>query len=77
MAARFAEMAGFLSIQEPSKAMREAAALSGQYEYSGVMYDRMQFLTVAEIIEGKREFRTPTKMGSKIATGQIPLLLTI
>jgi DNA modification methylase len=72
-----AEMAGFLSLQEPSKAMREAAALAGQYEYAGVCYDRMQFLTVAEILEGKREFHTPTKMGSKIATGQIPLLLTV
>jgi DNA modification methylase len=64
------EMAGFLSIQEPSKAMREAASLAGQYEYAGVLYDRIQFLTVKEILEEKREFHTPTKMGSKLATGQ-------
>lgn len=69
------EMAGFLSLQEPSKAMREAAALAGQYEYAGTMYDRMQFLTVADILEGKREFRTPTKMVSRIATRQHSLAL--
>jgi DNA modification methylase len=71
-----AEMAGFLSLQEPSKAMKEAGAMAGQYEYSGIKYDRIQFLTVADILEGKREFHTPTKMGSKIATGQMPLLLS-
>ncbi len=69
------EMAGFLSLQEPSKAMREAASLSGQYEYGGVKYDRMQFLTVKDILEGKREFHTPTKMGSQISTAQGSLAL--
>ena len=65
-----AEIAGFLSLQEPTKAMREAAALCGQYEYKGIMYDRMQFLTVKNILEDKREFHTPTKMGSRLVTGQ-------
>jgi hypothetical protein len=37
------EMAGFLSLQEPSKAMHDAGALSGQYEYGGTKYDRLQF----------------------------------
>jgi DNA modification methylase len=71
-----AEMAGFLSLQEPSKAMREAAAMAGQYVYGGVKYDRIQFLTAAEILEGKRDFHTPTKMGSKISTGQASLAFT-
>jgi DNA modification methylase len=57
------EMAGFLSLQEPTKAMREAAARAGQYEYNGITYDRIQFLTVKEILEDKKEFHTPTKMG--------------
>lgn len=65
-----AEIAGFLSLQQPSKAMLEAASLAGQYEYKGIMYDRIQFLTVKEILEDKREFHTPTKMGSRIVTGQ-------
>ena len=65
-----AELGGFLSLQEPSKAMREAAALAGQYEYGGVQYDRIQFLTVAEVLEQKREFHSPTKMTSRLVTGQ-------
>ena len=64
------ELAGFLSLEQPTKAMLEAAAAAGQYEYNGVRYDRMQFLTVHYILEEKREFHTPTKLGSKIATGQ-------
>jgi DNA modification methylase len=70
------EMAGFLSLQEPTKGMIEAAAMAGQYEYNGVKYDRVQFLTARQILEEKREFHTPTKMGSRIATAQasLPLL---
>jgi site-specific DNA-methyltransferase (adenine-specific) len=69
------EMAGFLSLQEPSKAMREAASLSSQYEYGGIKYDRMQFLTVNDILGDKREFHTPTKMVSRISTAQGSLAL--
>ncbi|WP_156467482.1 DNA methyltransferase [Methylobacterium sp. Leaf102] len=69
------EMAGFLSLQEPSKAMREAASLAGQFEYGGVMYDRLQFLTVKDILEDKREFHTPTKMVSRISSAQGSLAL--
>lgn len=61
-----AELAGFLSLEEPTKAMREAAAIAGQYDYSGIMYDRIQFLTVSDIIEGKREFHTPSKMATRL-----------
>lgn len=67
------EMAGFLSLQEPSKAMREAGSKAGQYAYSGVKYDRVQFLTAREILEEKREFHSPTKMGSRISTAQTNL----
>ena len=68
-------MAGFLSLQEPSKAMREEAAAAGQYEYGGTMYDRMQLLTVKDVLEDKRDFRTPTKMASRIASPQHSLPL--
>jgi DNA modification methylase len=69
------ELAGFLSLHEPSKAMREAAAKAGQYTYSGVKYDRVQFLTAKDILEAKREFHTPTKLGSRVSTGQASLAL--
>jgi DNA modification methylase len=69
------EMAGFLSLQEPSKAMREAASLAGQFEYGGVKYDRVQFLTVKDVLESKKDFHTPTKMVSRISTRQESLPL--
>lgn len=68
-------MAGFLSLKPPSKAMWEEAATAGQFEYGGVKYDRMQLLTVSDILEGKREFHTPTKMVSRILTAQGSLAL--
>ena len=68
-------MAGFLSLKPPSKAMWEEAATAGQFEYGGVKYDRMQLLTVSDILEGKREFHTPTKMVSRISTAQGSLAL--
>jgi DNA modification methylase len=68
-------MAGFLSLKPPSKAMWEEAATAGQFEYGGVKYNRMQLLTVKEILEEKREFHTPTKMVSRISTAQGSLAL--
>ena len=64
------ELAGFLSLQEPSKAMKAEAAEAGVYAYQGVEYPRIQMLTVQEIMEEKREFASPTKVGSRIATNQ-------
>lgn len=65
-----AEMAGFLSLRPPTKAMLSEAATAGTYEYNGVSYDRIQMLTVRDVLEGKRELHTPTKIGSKVASGQ-------
>ena len=69
------EMAGFLSIREPTKAMKTEAAEAGQYTYNDVAYDRIQFLTAKDILEDGRMFETPTRLGSKIATGQASLKL--
>jgi hypothetical protein len=66
-------LAGFISLREPTKAMRDEAAQAGSYEYAGLAYPRMQLLTVTDIIEGKREFHTPTKVGSRIKSGQTSL----
>lgn len=70
-----AQLAGFLSLKEPSKAMREEAASAGKFEYGGFAYDRIQLLTVADILEHKREFHTPTKVNTKLTTGQLSLSL--
>jgi adenine specific DNA methylase Mod len=69
------ELAGFLSLQEPTKAMREAAAKAGQFNYNGVAYDRIQFLTARDILEDKREFHTPTKLRSRVSSVQGSLAL--
>ena len=68
-----AALAGFISLHEPTKAMRAAAAKAGMYQYNGVQYDRVQILSVREIVEDKRDFRTPSKVGSRISSGQAAL----
>ena len=70
-----AEMAGFLSIRPPTKAMQKEAADAGVYEYQGVKYPRIQFLTAADVLEEKRELHSPTRIAAKIATGQQTLAL--
>jgi DNA modification methylase len=65
-----AKLAGFLSIVPPTKKMLEEAAEAGTYEYMGVEYPRIQFLTTKEVLEDKREFHMPTRVSAKIATGQ-------
>lgn len=65
-----AEMAGFLSIAPPTKAMLSEAAEAGMYEYQGVQYPRIQFLTTHDVLEDKREFHMPTRVNTKISTGQ-------
>jgi DNA modification methylase len=70
-----AEMAGFLSLTPATKAMREEAAEAGTYEYAGVHYPRIQFLTVGEVLEEKREFHMPARVNTRISTGQQALAL--
>lgn len=70
-----AEMAGFLSITPATKAMMSEAAEAGTYEYNGVNYPRIQFLTTADVLENKREFHMPTRVNTKISTGQQSLAL--
>jgi hypothetical protein len=47
------ELAGFISLHEPTKAMKQEADAAGFYEYQGVKYPRLQLLTVQDIFEGK------------------------
>lgn len=65
-----AELAGFISIQEPSVAMRRAAAKAGVWTYRGVDYPRVQLLTIKEIVEEHRTFEMPTRVQTKGTTGQ-------
>ena len=65
-----AEMAGFLSMVPPTKAMREEAATAGMLEYNGVQYPRIQFLTVTDVLETKREFHMPTRVNTKLTSGR-------
>ena len=51
----------------------DAAAKSGTYTYQGVEYPRIQILSIDEIMAAKREFKTPSKVGSKIGVGQSAL----
>lgn len=71
-----AEIAGFISLKEPTKGMRTEASEAGMYEHNGTKYPRIQLLTIKEIVEGKRAFQSPTKVVSRISTGQTLLPLT-
>lgn len=70
-----AEMAGFLSMAPATKAMRDEAATAGMFEYGGIQYPRIQFLTVYDVLVDKREFHMPTRVNTKISTGQQSLAL--
>jgi DNA modification methylase len=70
-----ARLAGFISLQEPSKAMRSAAAKAGKWEYRGTAYERVQLLTVREILEEQKSFHTPSKIGTKAVSVQHKLAL--
>lgn len=70
-----ASLAGFISLREPTPAMKREAEEAGMYEYQGVEYPRIQLLTVRELLEERREFRTPSRVATKITTGQQNLAL--
>jgi hypothetical protein len=46
---------------------------AGMWEYKGIKYDKIQLLTIQEILEDKKTFNTPTKVGIKGTTGQYSL----
>jgi hypothetical protein len=47
------ELAGLISLHEPTKAMRQEADSAGYYEYQGVKYPKIQLLTIKEIFAGR------------------------
>jgi DNA modification methylase len=65
-----ADLGGFICLKTPTRKMLEAARDAGDFTYRGVRYPRVQILTVKQILEDKIDFRSPTKVGSKLTTGQ-------
>lgn len=65
-----APMGALLSLQTPSKAMRQEAAEAGVFEYGGVNYDRIQLLTVEQIVERHQEIHMPARVTSRVADNQ-------
>ncbi|MDR2485920.1 MAG: site-specific DNA-methyltransferase [Treponema sp.] len=47
------ELAGFICLKEPTKAMIQEADAAGFYAYQGIKYPRIQMLTVQDIFKGK------------------------
>ena len=68
-----AVLAGFISIKEPTKAMRHEA---GMASYGGGNYARIQMITVAEILDQKQTFLAPGFMTSKADNKRGVLTLT-
>ena len=56
---------GFISLQEPTKGMREEAAKLGMMTINGIKYERLQLLTIKDIIQGKRLFHLPNQVNRK------------
>jgi adenine specific DNA methylase Mod len=69
------EMAGFISLQEPTKAMRQEADDAGFYEYQGVKYPRIQLLTVQALFDGKRWYCPSVVKAKRKDSGQAYLSL--
>ncbi|MDR0684291.1 MAG: site-specific DNA-methyltransferase [Spirochaetaceae bacterium] len=48
------ELAGFICLKNPTKAMIQEADAAGYYEYHGVKYPRIQILTIEDIFNNKK-----------------------
>jgi DNA modification methylase len=67
---RDCEMAGFISLREPTKAMRDEASKAGMFTYARETYPRLQLLSVEDMFDRHRKFETPARIGTKTSTGQ-------
>jgi site-specific DNA-methyltransferase (adenine-specific) len=59
-----ADMAGLISLHEPTKGMKQEADSAGYYEYRDVKYPKIQLLTIKEIFENKF-WRCPSMIKAK------------
>lgn len=68
-----AEIGVLISLNEPTQPMRAEAASAGFYESLGHSYPRVQLLTVAELLDGKRiEMPTVSTSGTEVALPPTP-----
>jgi hypothetical protein len=65
-----AVLASFLSLQKPKKAMKEEAANADTYNYNKILYDKIQLLTVEDILVGKKDFIHQLRSGFEIRQGK-------
>jgi site-specific DNA-methyltransferase (adenine-specific) len=65
-----ADMGGLISLEKPTPKMYAEAVAAGTYTFRDIKYPRCQLLTVEDILEGKRIFESPTRIGAKKQTGQ-------
>jgi DNA modification methylase len=70
-----AQLAGFISLREPTRGMLNAAAEAGTWEYQGNIYPRVQIRTVRDLVEDKRQFQSPTKLRTRAQGEQTHLAL--
>ncbi len=72
-----AQIGIFLTLEEPTQPMRNAAASAGMYEHKlmGKSYNRIQIVTIREIIEEKKRLEMPLSVevlkSAKAKSGQI------
>ena len=71
-----AAMAGLIVMNDPggrkTRNFNREMATAGDLDVNGVLYPRMQMLTVPEILEGKR-FHTPGVFGRGVPDPVLPL----
>ena len=66
-----AKMGCFVSLKEPTKGMRQEAASAGMYHHFDNKYPKIQLLTVADLLEEKKEIKSSDKF--RMRKGQLDL----
>ncbi|MDR2634253.1 MAG: site-specific DNA-methyltransferase [Treponema sp.] len=69
------ELAGFICLKEPTKAMKQEADAAGVYVYQGLSYPRIQILTIQDIFNGKTWYCPSMVKTLRKDTGQTFLAL--
>jgi len=64
-----AELAGLICFNKPTKRMIEESVEAGKLNYGKKLYNRIQFLTISEILEGKM-FNTPPNIKLDVSSLQ-------
>ncbi len=73
LARESAELGVLISFNEPTAPMRQEAASAGFYTSLGHSYPRVQLLTVAELLDGKRiEIPAAGPQGTEVALPPTP-----